>query len=110
MTGMSLRAICAADDMPDRDTVWRWLRDPVRTTFHGQYARARDTQADTLAEEALDAARNATAETAQAVRVHVDAVKWFAGKVAPRKYGDKLQHTGADGEGPIQVTWQPPGE
>ncbi len=28
--------------------------------------------------------------------------KWVAGKLAPKRYGDKLQHTG-DGGGPIQV-------
>ena len=33
---------------------------------------------------------------------HTAHLKWAAGKLAPKRYGDKLQHTG-DGGGPIQV-------
>ncbi len=32
----------------------------------------------------------------------VDTRKWAAGKMAPKRYGDKIQHTG-DGGGPIRV-------
>src|SRR5688572_9232829 len=37
-------------------------------------------------------------------RLRVDARKWLAGKMAPKKYGDKLmaEHTGKDG-GPIET-------
>jgi hypothetical protein len=34
-------------------------------------------------------------------RLKVDTRKWMAAKLSPKKYGDKLLHTGADGQGPI---------
>lgn len=81
--------------------VIRWLADDPN--FRQQYARARESQADTLADEMLDVARAATPEDAQAKRLLVDVLKWRAGKLRPKVYGDKidLTHAGPDG-GPIQ--------
>ncbi len=78
-------------------------------------------QADTLFDEALGIADDGTndwmerldkdgqaagwqlnGEHVQRSRLRVDTRKWAAGKLAPKKYGDKLQHTG-DGGGPIRV-------
>lgn len=100
--GESLRSITAEEGMPDRVTVLRWLS--ANEEFRTQYARARDMQADSLAEEGLERGRAATSENANAARVHLDAIKWFAGKVAPKKYGDRLtaELTGKDG-GPIKT-------
>jgi Bacteriophage Sf6, terminase small subunit-like len=36
-------------------------------------------------------------------RLRVDSRKWVTSKLKPRKYGDKLLHTGGDGEGPVAV-------
>ncbi len=33
----------------------------------------------------------------------MDSRKWVTSKLKPRKYGDKLLHTGGDGEGPVAV-------
>ncbi len=38
-------------------------------------------------------------EHIQRSRLRVDARKWLMSKMAPKKYGEKLQHTG-DGGGP----------
>jgi hypothetical protein len=76
--------------MPNRETVRQWLAKDSK--FLGQYARAREDQADALAEEALEAARSADKETAIAARVHMDAIRWFAGKVHPKKYGERQTH------------------
>lgn len=75
-------------------TVVRWLE--AHPEFRAQYARAREVQADALAEEIVAVARKAKAEDAQAVRVRVDALKWAAGKLRPKVYGDKIEqeHTG----------------
>lgn len=54
--GQSLRTICAADDMPARSTVFKWLADPARSSFVDQYARAREAQAEALFEDILDIA------------------------------------------------------
>jgi hypothetical protein len=114
--GESLRAICLADDMPDKATIFRWLA--VNEPFRDQYARAREAQADYYAEEIIEISDDGTndwmerknadgsigdvilnGEHVQRSRLRVDARKWFASKVAPKKYGDKLlaEVTGADG-------------
>lgn len=99
--GKSLRKICEQEGLPEASTVCQWLRDDA--AFAQQYARAREAQADTLADEIIDIV-DSEADSARA-RVRMDARKWYASKLAPKKYGDKLQTelTGADG-GPVQVT------
>lgn len=101
--------------MPDQATVYRWL--DRYETFREQYAGAREVQADTLADEILDIADDVTLDIQQNTQVHeraqheavhrskvrIDARKWLAGKLAPKKYGDKIQQcvTGAN-DGPVQ--------
>lgn len=91
-TGESLRAICRGDDMPALSTVFRWLS--IHKEFSDQYARAREEQAEALADEITDIAD--TEEDVQRARVRIDARKWVAGKLKPKKYGDKtqLEHSG----------------
>ena len=102
--------------MPDKATVLRWLADREKAEFRDQYAHARAMQADRLFDEAIEIADDASAdwvetddgkkvlnhEHVQRSRLRVDTRKWAAGKLAPKRYGDKLQHTG-DGGGPIRV-------
>jgi hypothetical protein len=72
--------------------------------FLKMYARAREDQADYLADEILEIADTADAKNSQAVRVRVDARKWIASKLRPRKYGDRIHNevSGPDG-GPIAI-------
>ncbi len=113
--GETLRAICRDTIMPDKATVLRWLGDGEKAEFRDQYAHARETQADALFDEALEIADAASGdwtdkdgkkvldhEHVQRSRLRVDTRKWAAGKLAPKRYGDKLQHTG-EGGGPIRV-------
>jgi hypothetical protein len=114
--GESLRAICADDDMPGKSTVFQWLA--AHKEFADQYARARETQADTLFDEILSIADDGANDTyvtdgglatnhdvIARSRLRVDARKWMAGKLRPKVYGDKVQTelTGADG-GPVLFT------
>lgn len=98
---MSLRKICQRKDMPGITTVFEWLER--HQTFADQYARARSIQADVLADETVSIA-DAEKDPAKA-RIRIDARKWFAGKVAPKKYGDHmhLSHGGTEGAPPIPV-------
>lgn len=114
--GESLRSICAGDDqtaegyMPHRSTVMRWLGE--NETFRDQYARAREAQADHFVEEIIEIAdqpnirTTADGETVasdpQRDRLRVDARKWVASKLAPKKYGEKLALAGDD-ENPVKV-------
>jgi hypothetical protein len=111
--GESLRAICADEDMPGRATVFQWLA--ANESFADQYARARDAQADAIFDEILHIAdtpqmgqKSVSKATGLEItegdmiehrRLQVEARKWVAGKLRPKKYGDKIQaeHTGADG-------------
>ncbi|MBS5742852.1 MAG: hypothetical protein KHW43_05035 [Neisseria sp.] len=89
--GLSLRAICAEAGMPARGTVYRWLIE--NADFQDQYARARDKQADYFAEEIIEIADSAEAESAAVskAKLQIDARKWAASKIAPKKYGDKQE-------------------
>lgn len=114
--GESLRSICDADDMPAMSTIFKWLTED--DSFSEQYARAREAQADALFDDILSIAddgrndwmqrKNADdqnigwVENGEALRrsqMRIDARKWMAGKLRPKKYGDKItnEHTGADG-------------
>lgn len=122
--GESLRGICRDDNLPDAATVFRWLasNDEKLNGFREQYARARDIQADALVDEILEISDDATndwmerngkddegyqlnGEHVQRSRLRVDSRKWFASKVAPKKYGDKLALGGDEALGPVSVTW-----
>lgn len=94
-TGQSLRKICARDGMPDKATVFRWLSQ--NPDFRDQYAHAREMQAETHADEIVDIADEA--EDANLARLRIDARKWKASKLAPKKYGERVtqEHTGPEG-------------
>lgn len=91
--GKSLRSICQADDMPNADTIRVWLLEDGE--FSAQYARAREEQADFYADEIIDIAD--TAKDANLARLQIDARKWKASKLQPKKYGDKIDvnHSGS---------------
>lgn len=92
--GESLRAMCSEDDrLPHESTVRRWDVEDVEG-FSTRYARARAFQADHYADRIVDGALNAT--DAALGRLHMDALKWAASKLAPKRYGDKVSHVGGD--------------
>lgn len=115
--GESLRKICLDETMPSKSTVFKWLIDCKG--FSDQYARARETQADSLFDEILDIADESKLDTytdkdgnvktdSEVIgrsKLRVDARKWMAGKLRPKVYGEKSTQeiTGADG-GPVQFT------
>jgi hypothetical protein len=89
-SGESLRAICSGDDMPDRSSVMRWLA--VHSDFKAAYTTARELGCEALADEVLGLAMEPmAAEHATVVRVRLDAIKWFSSKIAPKRFGDRVQ-------------------
>lgn len=93
-------AICDEEWAPDYKTVMSWLQK--EDGFLPKYERARESQADFLADEIVSIADGADGESAEAVakaRLRVDARKWVAAKLKPKKYGDKLdvEHGGTIG-------------
>jgi hypothetical protein len=85
--GMTLVAICQLPDMPDISTVYDW--QDAHPDFSESYARARQRQADTFAAMVMTEAFNS--HDAQIGRLRIDALKWTASKLAPKKYGDKIE-------------------
>lgn len=116
--GESLRRICMDEDMPSQSVVYLWLqRHPE---FLEKYTRAREEQADTQFDMIVDIA-DETPETVpvfdkdgnqidikldsayiQWQRQRIEARKWAAMKLKPKKYGDKITHAGDD-ENPVVV-------
>ena len=83
--GESLRAITRDKDMPSQPSVYE--RIDTEPAFAEQYRRARARQADSIAEKALDEAEQA--DDPAKGRLAFDARRWFAGKVAPKKWGER---------------------
>lgn len=99
--GERIKVICTTDGMPSWPTVQSWIRK--NPTFAARYAHTRASSAEALEHEAIEESYGATdKDSAAAARVRVDTLKWAAAKRNPRLYADKMLHTGADGEGPIQ--------
>ena len=84
--GESLLSICAEKGMPGRATVYQWLN--ANPPFADNYARARQHQADTFADEVIYIADNAT--DAGIARLQVDARKWAAGQMKPGAWGPRV--------------------
>jgi hypothetical protein len=87
--GKSLRRICAMKAMPSKPTVLKWLAETP--SFATQYAHARDAAGDTYADYITDLVEKANAANFNAIRVKIDALKWIAAKLKPKKYGDRLE-------------------
>ena len=109
--GKSIRQICSLDSMPVCSTVFSWLR--AHKEFSEQYARAREEQAEAHASEIIDIAdappitydapapdgstdKKIDPAGEQWRKSRIDARKWIASKLLPKKYGDKLEldHSG----------------
>ena len=91
--GKSVRKICKSASMPSLTTLFRWLDE--KPGFRDQYARAREWQAELYADEIVDISDSCA--DAQKARVRIDARKWTAVKLLPKKYGDRVhnEHSGA---------------
>ena len=107
----SLKTICKELKI-NVSSVLNWLNDKGNDSadFAIQYARAKGEQADFLAEEIIEIADDATRDTITITRngkqveventewtnrsrLRVDARKWVASKLKPKKYGDKIDLT-----------------
>lgn len=105
--GESLRAICRMNGMPAIGTVMRWVAENEK--FREQYREAKVQSQDAVVEEIFnildsEPAKNPTTGAIDTGHVawtknRADARKWYLGKIAPKKYGDKVsnEHTGPDG-------------
>jgi hypothetical protein len=91
-----LRAICVENGIA-HNTFYGWLQDDV--DLMNIYTRAREAQADYLADEIISISDHSDedhtaftgANVVQRDKLRVEARKWIAAKLKPKKYGDKVE-------------------
>lgn len=107
-SGLSAFKSCQAAGVP-QSTFNRWVDADVKLAE--DYAHAREDLIERIASEVMDLADSEVPETGdgkkdwQAIQKHklqVDTRKWLLSKLAPKKYGDRLELAG-DKENPLQV-------
>lgn len=116
--GKSVVSICQKEGMPNYTTVRDWIAN--NEEFSNLYARAKEDQADYLAEEIIaiaddssedelfvdtndgSAKRVQNSEFINRSRLRVDTRKWIASKLKPKKYGDRMQVAG-DSDAPLTI-------
>ena len=99
--GESLLGICRDEGMPAEATVRRWALVDM-DGFAAKYTQAREDQAHAIAEQAVEEA--VKAEDPQLGRLAFDARRWFAGKVAPRIYGERINVDATVKRDPSELT------
>jgi hypothetical protein len=110
-TTWGLHKICSKEGMPCVASVFNWLDNPENKSFLDKYTRARQVQAELLADEIIDISDDGTKdmdedpvsgkkkldwEHIQRAKLRVDARKWKASKLYPKQYGEKLDITTKD--------------
>lgn len=113
----SLWEICdEIEGVPTARTIARWIADDE--TICQKYARAKELQADFMAGQIRAIAdecrlgvktvkkesgtETTTGDMVDRSRLQIDARKWLASKLAPKKYGDRLTHSG-DSDNPVEI-------
>jgi len=97
-TNRGLASICKELNITC-STVFKWITD--NKEFSDNYARAREAQADFLADEILEISEHTKEDQTpftginviQRDKLRIDTRKWIASKLKPKKYGDKLDLT-----------------
>ena len=105
--GMSLRQACALEGMPGETTVYGWLRR--HPDFLEAYGRARVLQAHRRFDQVWEIAEAADRESAFLAKVRIDAARWQASRLAPKRYGLKAELAEAY-ERSVEPTPPPPPE
>ncbi len=89
--GASMKEVCENKDMPAPSTVYLWLTK--HPEFSEKYARAKADGQESEMESLKDIAIKVLNDELepQKARVAADIIKWRVTKLAPKKYGDRIQ-------------------
>ena len=115
-TTKSMNTICKEVGI-DYTTHQKWLRE--KEDYSLNYVRAKEDQADLLAEQILEIADDSVQDTktinkfgqeieventewVNRSKIRIDARKWIASKLKPKKYGDSMKLSG-DKENPVII-------
>ena len=104
--GKSLNRYCQQPNAVTKSTIYQWLTSNL--SFRDKYEKAREEQADTHADEINDISDEKPEGMEASIfnarqRLRVDARKWTASKLRPKKYGDKMALGGADDLPPVRM-------
>lgn len=104
--GESLISICKDSHIPEKSSVLYWIVEGRKIEgtddlFSDHYMRAREAQGFSHADEALELRNEIKREQVDpnAARVILDALKWGAERMAPKKHSarQEIDHTSSDG-------------
>ena len=120
--GESLRSACKVHDVSHVAWVKAVAAD---ADLAYQYAHAKEVGLDAMAEEILEISDDGTndwmertgkagevvgyqvnGEHVQRSKLRVDSRKWLLSKMAPKKYGDKVQQEISGGDKPVSITFK----
>lgn len=103
-SGNSVHSVCRQDDMPDRSTIYRWLRE--KPDFKDQYERALKEREDYHFDEMLDISDKVEDDSIkiQKAKLMIDTRKWVLSRMNPKKYGDKAGETETIDDNPTPVS------
>lgn len=116
-SGRSLNWICKQKGMPTRWAVYQWLLDPGLAHFRAKYKQAREDQVESLVDEIPDIADDASNdfmegkngyrvndEHIRRSQIRIEARKWIAERMQPRKYGPSAELRLKDPDGVAKPT------
>jgi len=122
--GKSLKSILDSNkEMPSRPIVYEWLNESHEKydqEFLNNYTRATQDRADILVEEIIsisdnqeddiyiddDGKEQTNHNVINRAKLRVDSRKWVAGKMKPKKYGDKSTLALEGGDKPIEISFE----
>lgn len=100
-SAIGLHQACKENDLHPSN-FYRWIAENEK--LRDKYTQARDVQADLLADQIIQLADDKSSDTQagefgevgnaaaiQRSRLQVEARKWIAAKLKPKKYGDKVE-------------------
>ncbi|MDQ3186892.1 MAG: hypothetical protein M3Q16_10660 [Pseudomonadota bacterium] len=107
--GKSARAMCVEAGISQR-VLWNWLASDA--ALMQQYLRAKELCVDAYAEEIIEISDDGSRDTytddkgrevidrevIARSQLRIDARKWYASRLAPKKYGDKLFSANESGD------------
>jgi terminase small subunit-like protein len=120
--GESLRSICRQEGFPPESTVRRWALED-HDGFAAHYALSRQLGLDNMAEQLLQIADDGSRdykldshgnlvvdhEHIARCRLRIDTRKWLLARMAPKKYGDRVNlNVGGQSENPVaaDIKWE----
>ncbi len=108
IAGESLERMCREDmTLPLAREVYYEVAMDETGDFAMQYRRAREAQQDAIVDSTLDLAEGANEVNYNALGLQIKTRQWYASRVAPKKYGDKVDHNHSGGVTVLQINITP---